>query len=335
MPQHILISRTDNIGDVVLTLPLCGYLKILFPEVKVSFLCKSYTAPVAEICNSIDQVFLWDQWQQKSDLEIKQLLEQEKIDVVIHVFPLKRFAKICAKAKIPKRIGTAHRFFHWLTCNNLPRFTRKLSSLHESELNFKLLKPLTSEFEIPSVYDMHNYVILKRNNLEKFEKFSDVLSPTKFNLVLHPKSLGSAVDWPVYHFRKLIELLPEDKFNFIISGTAKELPEVEQDILNPLKKRVRSVMGKYSLAEFIEFLSCCDGLVAASTGPLHLASILGLHTLGLFPPQRPMNPMRWMQIGARVSFLTFPKRGGMKDLLPERVKSKILLWEKIPFKHES
>ena len=46
-PKHILICRTDNIGDVVLPLPLAGYLKQRFPDARIGFLCRAYAAPAA------------------------------------------------------------------------------------------------------------------------------------------------------------------------------------------------------------------------------------------------------------------------------------------------
>ena len=54
--RHILISRTDNIGDVVLSLPLAGYLKSLFPGVRIDFLCRAYAAPVVRRCRFVDRV---------------------------------------------------------------------------------------------------------------------------------------------------------------------------------------------------------------------------------------------------------------------------------------
>jgi ADP-heptose:LPS heptosyltransferase len=51
--KRIIISRTDSIGDVVLTLPLCAWLKEKFPEVKLTFLGKNYTR---EVVNSFDCV---------------------------------------------------------------------------------------------------------------------------------------------------------------------------------------------------------------------------------------------------------------------------------------
>ena len=40
IPNSIIISRTDNLGDVMLTLPLCGYIKSIAPETKIYFLGK-------------------------------------------------------------------------------------------------------------------------------------------------------------------------------------------------------------------------------------------------------------------------------------------------------
>ena len=45
-----LVSRTDAIGDVVLTLPVAGRLKQLFPGCRVVLIGRTYTAPVAAAC---------------------------------------------------------------------------------------------------------------------------------------------------------------------------------------------------------------------------------------------------------------------------------------------
>ncbi|MFC7667381.1 glycosyltransferase family 9 protein [Hymenobacter humi] len=54
-------------------------------------------------------------------------------------------------------------------------------------------------------------------------------------------------------------------------------------------------------------MAAADGLVAGSTGPLHLAAALGRHALGLYPPIRPMHPGRWAPLGPRAGFMVFDK----------------------------
>ena len=59
-PQKIVISRTDSIGDVVLTLPLAGILKEKFPEAQIVFLGNSYTRPVIRCSQFVDEIWEWD-----------------------------------------------------------------------------------------------------------------------------------------------------------------------------------------------------------------------------------------------------------------------------------
>jgi heptosyltransferase-3 len=62
--QKILISRTDAIGDVCLTLPVCMALKKQFPEAQLVYLCRKYTAPVVACFEPISEILLFE------DLEV-------------------------------------------------------------------------------------------------------------------------------------------------------------------------------------------------------------------------------------------------------------------------
>src|SRR5690554_2740218 len=138
--KTIVISRTDSIGDVILTLPLCGWLKKQFPTVRIIFLGKSYTVDVLKCSPFIDEIVRLEDWEKVPFEEQVKLVEKLNIYAFVHVFPNKGLAKLAKAAKIPFRIGTSHRLFHLLTCNIRPNFTRKNSDFHEAQLNFQLLK---------------------------------------------------------------------------------------------------------------------------------------------------------------------------------------------------
>ena len=70
---------------------------------------------------------------------------------------------------------------------------------------------------------------------------------------------------------------------------------------------VINMTGKLSLQQFIAFIDHCDVLIAASTGPLHIASALGKKAIGLFAPMRPIHPGRWKPIGAKANYLVLNK----------------------------
>lgn len=309
--KAFLISRTDNLGDVVLSLPLVTILKKSFPEAHIIFLGKSYTKPILQLSEYIDEILCWDDLKTKSDTELVSFFAKKNIDVAIHVFPDKRIAHILKKAKIKMRIGTSHRLFHWTTCNKKVRFSRKKSNLHEAQLNLKLLKPLKLKTNY-SLQELSTLYGIKASQIAGEEKMvylfdqkiniDDLTDNNKINLVLHPKTNGSAREWGEENFGKLIDGLSKEKFKIFISGTKAE-GEMMRDFLYDYQDVVTDVTGRFTLEQFIYFLSKTDGLIAASTGPLHIAAMLGKFVVGIYAPLRPIFPQRWAPLGNDAHYL--------------------------------
>jgi ADP-heptose:LPS heptosyltransferase len=292
-----IISRTDSIGDVVLTLPMAGVMKAQMPNCKIIFLGNSYTKNIIEACTNIDYFLdIKDVLMGATGLE---KIKSYKADIIIHVFPNKMIAKLAKQAKIKSRIGTTNRLFHWLTCNTLVKLSRKKSVLHEAQLNLKLLQPLNIRTDYSLDEIKHFYGLTIKNSNHIFEKFE--LKNGKTNVILHPKSKGSAREWGKHNFENLIELLDAEKFNIFITGTKEEKPFADE--IASKYSFVNNLCGTMQLNEFIEFINCCDVLVACSTGPLHIAAALGKLAIGLYAPMKPIFPQRWAPIGINATFL--------------------------------
>lgn len=297
--KTIIISRTDSIGDVVLTLPMAGVIKKFYPNAKILFLAKTYTKPVVELSKYVDEFINWDELQKNKNAA--EVLKNYKADVFIHVFPNKEIAKLVKATKIPLRIGTFGRLHHILTCNKKILFTRKKSELHESQLNLKLLSPLgiAQHFELEelaTLYSFENIPSLK-------SELQGLIDPNRFNVILHPKSKGSAKEWGLDNYKSLAELLPKNKFKIFISGTEEE-GKLIGNTFN-FNENVVSLIGKLSLTDFIAFIANTNGLVAASTGPLHIAAALNKKAIGLYAPKRPIHPGRWKPVGQYAQAVVF------------------------------
>jgi heptosyltransferase III len=288
----VILSRTDSIGDVVLTLPMAGYIKKYFPSCRVIFLGRNYTRDVVALSEHIDEFISWD--------ETKDL---PKADVIIHVFPVKEIARAARRSGIGLRVGTTNRLFHWATCNKLIKLSRKNSGLHESQLNLKLLEFLNIPVEI-KLEDIKNYYgFTKAEPLS--EDWLKQIDKTRTNVILHPKSKGSAREWGLGNFSELISSLSENKFKLFISGTKEE-----GELCKPLfekHKHVTDLTGKLTLKQFISFINNADVIIAASTGPLHIASAFGKKAIGLFAPMRPIHPGRWAPIGKDAHYVVLNK----------------------------
>jgi heptosyltransferase-3 len=294
MNRSFIISRIDAIGDVVLTLPMAGVLKELYPGCRVYFLGRAYTEEVVRSSEHIDGFLDWDKWKKLPRAKAAKLMKETRADAIIHVFPDKRIARLALKARIRERIGTKNRLYHWWTCNRLVKLSRRHSPFHEAQLNLQLLKPLGAK-PLYSLEEIGSYYGLTRLMPTQYV---DEIDAGKFNLVLHPKSRGSAREWGLDNFRELIRQLPRDRFKIFISGSAGE-----GQIIKSLFQEfpfLTDLTGRLSLGELLTFFSHADGLVAASTGPLHMAAAVGIDALGIYPPIRPMHPGRWAPIGPRV-----------------------------------
>jgi heptosyltransferase III len=301
--KHIIISRIDAIGDVILTLPVAGYLKQLFPEIKITFLGNTYTEPILKYCTSIDQIIDFTKLQSLSESQQIALLQSIQADAIIHVFPNPIIAGLAKKAGIPTRIGTNRRLFHWHTCNQLINLSRKKSQLHEAELNLKLLKGLgisvfPDKHQIKQLYHFK----AKVNDMEVL-KYIDA---NKTNIILHTKSKGSAREWGLDHFAELIDSLKPEDYNILLTGTEAEGQLYRDALVKPFP-HVKDTSGQLDLSQLVQLIQASQVLIAASTGPLHIASALGKKAIGLYAPMRPLFPQRWGPLGGQAHALAIKK----------------------------
>ena len=282
---------------------MAGIIKQFSPQSKIIFLGRNYTKDVIALSEHVDEFVSYD--------DILKLNASEKIEAfkklnathIIHVFPVKEIAYLAKHAEIKNRIGTTNRVLHWFTCNVKISLSRKNSNLHEAQLNTKLLVSLgiTKDFSLEEL--VSGYGFSKIPALEKIHL--DLIDTTKINIILHPKSKGSAREWGLDNFSNLITQLDKTKYQVFISGTEQE-GELVKDLIAK-HPEVINLTGKLSLQQFIAFINQCDVLIAASTGPLHIAAALGKKAIGLFAPMRPIHPGRWKPIGKQADYLVLNK----------------------------
>ena len=262
--SRILICRTDNIGDVVLTLPLAGFLKGAIPGVQVDMVCRAYAAPVVRCCRHVDRVLALE------ELDIDRLFQDREYDTVIFAFPHRAIGRAARRAHVPNRVGSSHRLHHWISCNRLAHFSRARSNLHEAQLNFALLKPLGIDRQ-PALDEIWPLYGLQAPGEAGAGHLFD---PTRFNLILHPKSNGNGREWPLARYTELAALLSKDPGIAVwVTGSRAEgelLARAAPELL--ASPNVRNLCGQVDLDGLVALIGMADGLVASGTGPLHVAA---------------------------------------------------------------
>ncbi|MDW8334122.1 MAG: glycosyltransferase family 9 protein [Bacteroidia bacterium] len=285
--NSIVVSRTDSIGDVTLTLPVCGAIKRCSPRTKVMFLCSAYTLPIVRACRWVDEAHIWPG-------------PIPSADAIVHVFPRREIAR--AALHIPLRVGTYSRWYHWTTCNRPVRLHRKRSRLHEIELNLKLLRPLFPDCDLPEASELYGLEV-RAPLPPDFESELRAYAAGRPVVLLHPKSKGSAREWPASHWRELHRLLCDGGYAPVVTGVEAE----KQAFVRQAGNDFFFAAGRLDLDALMRLMVESEGLIAASTGPLHISAALGRKALGIYPPMRPMHPGRWGPRGPRARALALDR----------------------------
>jgi ADP-heptose:LPS heptosyltransferase len=302
---RILISRTDGIGDLILTLPLASLIKKKYPKANIFFLVQEYTKDIVSLMGKEYTPLIYDPVKKHQGISgifaLARELKEYDLDAVIVVRPRLTVVLSFFISSIGIRIGTSRRVYSFLF-NHRIKIKRKTGGRHETENNAELLRPLGIEYE-----EIHPDTEIPVAVAKKISQQLQNWDIKKKFIVIHPGSKGSALTWPLPYVAELAFLiLSRLKLPVILTGSQVERGLLT-DLMAQVKSRTKSLSQKeapfikvhdWTLLELAALYKKSALLIANSTGPLHLASLLGTHTISTFPKSRQMRPYKWRPIGA-------------------------------------
>ena len=298
--------RTDKIGDVVLTTPAIAALRKKFPQGRLVGLTSPLASEIYLHNPHLDEVLILDSALYSGFLGFWRLvasIRRQKFDAAVVFFCTSKVGLAILFSGITTRIGPLSKWWSWFCFNFGRRQNRSAVEMHEAEYNIQLLK----EFGI-SVAETWEKTYLKVDPEKKTiaKKFFQEkgLSPKFKTVAIHPGMAGSALNWPESHFIALARHLIR-RYNVIITGGPHEGTLVERvfqgiaqhQAFDPEKPTFTKYVGENGLAETIALLDQCDGVVAPSTGPMHLSVALGKKVVSIFPPIKVQSAVRWGPYG--------------------------------------
>lgn len=284
---NIGVVRTDRLGDMVLTLPMCRAIKEVIPNCTLTLIARQYVKPLLYDCEVVDQIAYLEKYRNG----IQDIYQQFQFDAVF--FPRPRFNEVyyAYKKQIEHRIGSAYRWYSFLFTHKV-KDHRRTAEHHESDYNVRLV---SSFFGI----ELETKVVpikVEPTALNKIQEMLETLNlkPYEF-IVLHPGSGGSALNWEPVKFGELAQMLTSAGRPVVITGGKNETPLSQ--LIQSICSNVISFVGRLNLYEVIALISLAKGLVANSTGILHIASVMDIPVVGLFPNTPHLSAHRWGPIG--------------------------------------
>ena len=301
-PSHILVARTDKIGDLLLSLPAFHALKQAFPNARLTALVSSYTREIVEGHSDVDQVETYDP--DESAIDLGRRFKKLGVDTFIALYPRPKLALAAWLEDIPIRIGTAYRWYSFLF-NQRVWVHRSKSERHEAEYNLDLVKALDPAaaagpipFSIGEAERDFAKDLLKERGLE----------PGTPYIVVHPGHKGSALNWnPRLYGQAITQLAQRKDLRVVITAGPEETALVSRvtSFYGNIPSEDKPVLligecGLRQLAAVYEGAAC---FLSGSTGTMHLAAAVGTPTVSLFCPIPETTPVRWGPWGNQATVL--------------------------------
>jgi lipopolysaccharide heptosyltransferase I len=294
--RRILAVRLSAVGDVINTLPAVTALRSSFPGAWIAFAVEDKAKDVVIGHPDINEVIvfprkrwgkgLWNPLKLVRTLgELTRYLreiQEKKFDVVLDFQGNLKGALHSWFSGVPVRIGFAkghcEELNHWFSTIRVAPASERINRV---EKFLALLHPLgvpptVGKYRLPP----------SPESRESVTRFLESIGGGPYVLI-HPGTslFGKAKRWPLDRFADLANRIVEAlRFKVVVAWGPGERPMAEAIVKN---SKAMMAMETRSLLELAELLRRATLFIGADSGPLHLASAVGVPSVALFGPKDP------------------------------------------------
>jgi len=309
--KRVLVVRNDKIGDFMLSWPAFALLKEA--GCHVTALVPQYTAPLARLCASIDEIII-DPGRDSAYAEQLALVREivdAKFDAAIAFFSNWRNAVLLRHVKIPYRLAPATKIAQFLYTHRLTQ-RRSRSEKPEWQYNLDLALYFLRDYGLPvrPVSAPYLNVVDERKRVVRLEISKSLAIDEAVDwMMVHVGSGGSANNLSLAQYEALIVDLGKafPKSQIILSAGPAEEATVADLVSSLTAQRLRVVMfyPREGLTALVEGISNAVCFIAGSTGPLHIAGALDVPTVGFYTRRRSATELRWKTLNTPPRHLAF------------------------------
>jgi ADP-heptose:LPS heptosyltransferase len=288
--QSILVVEYWNIGDIAMELPFLQNLRIHYPKAHIAILTSPKCVPLLTDQGLVDETIVvrvpwaqhysrWRKYNPFSSFWIEFLrtlgtLRARKFDLAFAARADIRDNFIMWLVNVHRRVGYAFGGGGFLLTDTA---TPDLARPHFSNLWLRLLEHLG----IP-ILTRQPHFRLKQEEREWAEQYlaERGVQPDELLIGIHPGARSTVRQWGEENFIAVADRLsakfPARILWFQDPGQSPSAPIPSQSIALSL-----------SLRQFMAVLSHCKMLICNDSGPMHIATALGVPVVGIFGPGEP------------------------------------------------
>lgn len=294
--RRILISRTDRLGDVLLSTPVIKNLRDNIPSAYIAVMIKESLVDLLEGNPYLDEVIPFDKRGKHKGLinsiRFARTLRKKNFDLALILHPTVRVHIILFFSKIKERIGYERK---WGFLNTrILKHTKQLGQKHELQYSLDFLKEM-------GIWNFEQSMFMPI--YKDAEEWADIiflerkLTKNKI-IVIHSQASCPSKMWPRQYFQSLIDdIIDIFNANIIYVG------EKEDQSINE-NNRIINLTGKTTISQLASILNRSSLFISNDSGPVHMAVALGTPVISIFGRKQPgLGPRRWGPLGEKSIFL--------------------------------
>ena len=299
--QRILLVRHDKIGDFVLTWPAFYLMRTAFPEARIDVLVARGMESFANLCPYIDDVI-----SDGDDAAVTAMIVERRYDAAIALHSQWRICKIFRDARVPYTLGPKLNWYQYFYKERTSAKYRKGEPCWRGNCMIVEYFIRRHGLDIPAVpprlWD-------NAAEIDYWGTFYGRHGDEKL-IFVHAGTGGSSGSLPLEGFVDLLKTIREStsiQMKILLTYSGKE-----ESLASKLRHRLETegVAAELArplddLADFARSLVAADLFIAGSTGPIHLAGLHDVPTVGFYAGRRSRPDIRWQTLtrpGKRLSF---------------------------------
>jgi len=295
--KKILITRTDRIGDVLLSTPAIKALRRSLPQSHIAVMVRPYARDIVLGNAYLDEIIVYDKygahrrfWQ---TIKFARALRKKRFDLVLVLHPTNRQHIISFLAGIKKRVGFKRNLSFLLT--DKIGHKKQEGQRHELEYTLDIIRYLGIKVE-----DKDLFMPIRKDSEIYIEEFLSGCGWRKGDrmVVLHPAASCPSKIWPIERFAQVADRLFEEFKVKIAVVAGPDDVSLGKDLGGLMHKPWINALGKTTISQLASLLRRSCLFVSNDSGPVHIARAQGVPVVAIFGRSQPgLMPRRWGPTG--------------------------------------
>lgn len=281
-PRNVLMVKLNLLGDTICFLPTIMAMRRNWPRTRLTCLTTNVGKAVIECTKLVDEIWVADINEIKAIsgfMKWLRIIKDGQFDLAVASSDSSSYvALLLFLSSIPMRVGYTNPKLSFLYnsriqfTNHIPHTLLNLQIATQLGLSVVGIN-LPMAISTPEVDKNNTDELLVQHGITKNDRF----------IVLHVGANKPSRRWPIDKFSEVVNALAvKHDVQFVCVGGNQE--EALVSLLSNLTKEAHliNLCGKTSIRQLIYIISLSELFVGHSSGPLHIAFMLGVPTVSLW-----------------------------------------------------